>query len=192
MTDDREVVPPPTDLEKQLKWFNLVLLVAMIVYAITNYTSLPDEIPIHFNGRGDADDWGSKGMIFLLPGLCIFLFVMMNVIGNLKPSTYNFPVKLTEENARRQVELARQMMQALNQQRSGMLINLSRTLHMLQYPTQMQSRKIESNRKSDPEELAEEKTRRVRRHSTNEPHRWPHRIRKTICGNIQCPWFQGC
>lgn len=114
MTDYREVAPPATPLEKQLKTLSLVILAVMVVYCITNFSSLPDEIPIHFNAKGEADGWGTKNILFFIPGVCAFLFMMMHFIGTLKPKTYNFPVKLTEENARKQVELAREMMQGLN------------------------------------------------------------------------------
>lgn len=113
-TDYREVPPPATQLEKQFKLGSLVILGVMLIYAITNFASLPAEIPIHFNAKGEADDWGSKLMLFFVPGVCLFLFLMMNFIGTLKPNTYNFPVKLTKENAKKQVELAREMMHGLN------------------------------------------------------------------------------
>lgn len=112
--DYREVAPPASSLEKQFKLVNTVLIIAMVVYAITNFTSLPAEIPMHFNAAGEADGWGNKAVLFFVPGVCVFLFFMMNIIGTLKPSTYNFPVTLTKENARGQVELAREMMQGLN------------------------------------------------------------------------------
>ncbi len=86
--DYREVVPPATSLEKQFKLVNTVLIIAMVASAITNFASLPAEIPMHFNGKGEADDWGSKAVLFVVPGICIFLFFMMNIIGTLKPSTY--------------------------------------------------------------------------------------------------------
>lgn len=114
MTDYREVPPPATILEKQLKTLSLVILGVMVIYCVSNFTSLPDEIPIHFNAKGEADDWGTKNILFFIPGVCSFLFLMMHFIGKLKPKTYNFPVKLTEDNARKQVELAREMMQGLN------------------------------------------------------------------------------
>lgn len=112
--DYREVAPPATSLEKQFKLVNTVLIIAMIVYALTNFASLPAEIPKHFNATGEVDGWGNKAILFVVPGCCIFLFFMMNIIGTLKPSTYNFPVPLTKENAKQQVNLAREMMQGLN------------------------------------------------------------------------------
>lgn len=114
MTDYQEVPPPATALEKQFKLGSLVILGVMLIYVITNLASLPDEIPIHFNAKGDADGWGSKLTLFFIPGICAFLFLMMNFIGTMSPKTYNFPVKLTKENAQKQVELAREMMHGLN------------------------------------------------------------------------------
>lgn len=112
--DYREVAPPATSLEKQFKLVNTVLIIAMAVYAITNFASLPAEIPMHFNAKGEVDGWGNKAVLFVVPGCAVFLFFMMNIIGTLKPSSYNFPVPLTKENAKQQVNLAREMMQGLN------------------------------------------------------------------------------
>lgn len=114
MTDYREVAPPATATEKQFKLISLVILGVMVIYAITNHPNLPDEIPTHFNGIGEADGWGSKSLLFFIPGVCVFLFLMMHFIGKLKPKNYNFPVELTTENAKKQVEIAREMMQGLN------------------------------------------------------------------------------
>lgn len=112
--DYREVAPPATSLEKQFKLVNTVLIIAMAVYAITNFASLPAEIPMHFNAKGEVDGWGNKAVLFVVPGCAVFLFFMMNMIGTLKPNTYNLPVPLTKENAKQQVNLAREMMQGLN------------------------------------------------------------------------------
>ncbi|MEZ5041004.1 MAG: DUF1648 domain-containing protein [Saprospiraceae bacterium] len=114
MIDYREVVPPPTALEKRLKSFNVIVLIAMFIFAISNFAGLPDEIPTHFNAKGEANAWGSKMVLFFIPGICVFLFGMMHLISTLSPKSYNFPVKLTAENAKRQVDLARQFMQGLN------------------------------------------------------------------------------
>jgi len=52
------------------------------VYLVAaNYGSLPDEIPNHFNLRGEPDDWSGKGTILLLPGLAAFMYLLMTGIS---------------------------------------------------------------------------------------------------------------
>lgn len=44
--------------------------------AFSSYPRLPDKIPVHFGITGQADGWGGRWMIFLLPviGAVIFIF----------------------------------------------------------------------------------------------------------------------
>lgn len=65
---------------------------------IIQYRGLPDVIPTHFNAVGEADNWGSKGFIFVLPMVALVLSVLMNKIADL-PHLHNYSVKITEENA---------------------------------------------------------------------------------------------
>ena len=50
-------------------WYRTIPLAAIIlgfVMVAGNYGALPDSIPIHFNGRGEVDGYGSKLMLWIL------------------------------------------------------------------------------------------------------------------------------
>jgi uncharacterized membrane protein len=92
-----------------LGWFALLTI---WVLTITSYSNLPDTMQIHYNGAGKADGFGSKINILMLPFIATILFVGMT-IANKFPHVFNYPVKITEENAFRQYTNATRMMRFL-------------------------------------------------------------------------------
>ncbi|MGB4044410.1 MAG: DUF1648 domain-containing protein, partial [Thermacetogeniaceae bacterium] len=73
------------------------------------WPALPDVIPTHFGISGEADGWGSKNNLFGLLGASVFIYVMMTVL-NFFPHIFNYPVEITEKNARAQYANARLLM----------------------------------------------------------------------------------
>ena len=88
-------------------------LVLLFAFPIIYYSHLPDTIPIHFDLKGNADGYGSKVTVWLLPIIGLFTYVMMFVI-NLYPHTFNYLVPITPENAPRQYQIACRMIRVLN------------------------------------------------------------------------------
>jgi len=90
-------------------WLSLVI---MWVYTFTNYSTLPDIIPIHFNGEGQPDDFGSRATIFIFTGIGTLIFVGLTVL-NKYPQKFNYLGKITPENAQRQYTNATKMVRFL-------------------------------------------------------------------------------
>jgi len=59
----------------------LLLLVFTVYLALSNYATLPDTIPTHFNARGIADDWGSKSTLLVILGLAAFLYILFTLLN---------------------------------------------------------------------------------------------------------------
>ncbi|HYD91359.1 MAG TPA: DUF1648 domain-containing protein [Flavobacterium sp.] len=87
----------------------LLLLWALVIYF---YPKLPDIVPIHFNFNGEADGFGDRQTMFLLPVIGTLLFMVLTALS-LYPHTFNYPVKITEDNALRQYTIAVRMMRFL-------------------------------------------------------------------------------
>ena len=68
------------------------------IAAILCYSKLPDVIPVHYNAFGKADGFGGKENIFTLPILAAILFAGLTIL-NKYPRIFNYPVKITSENA---------------------------------------------------------------------------------------------
>lgn len=70
----------------------LALIIIPFVYAAYLYPNLPDTIPTHFNMYGEADGWGSRESIYLLPiilgGVSLFVFLLLSNIKKLDPKRY--------------------------------------------------------------------------------------------------------
>lgn len=93
-----EVLPNPQELTiLKIGWY-LVLINFLLVFVF--YFYLPDTIPTHYNLYGDADDFGSKSNIWVLPILNLILFYTLTfVIKKIKPWQMGYPIKVTDTNA---------------------------------------------------------------------------------------------
>ena len=71
-------------LKKELPIIGIVLL--PFVYLAYIWNSLPESVPLHWNLKGEIDDWGSKysliGLVFLLP---VLTYILMLVVPKIDP-----------------------------------------------------------------------------------------------------------
>jgi len=110
---------PRIEIEKSQTDILLEILTFMLVAGAAGligwyYNQLPDQIPIYFNWpTKDTNGFGSKGLLwtstFILGVIVIGLFIL-----NRFPHIFNYPVKITAENAECQYKLATQMIRILN------------------------------------------------------------------------------
>ncbi len=87
-------------------WSALLILWGLAVYF---YQRLPETVPTHFNIEGTADDWGSKTTLFFLPGLATVIITGITLLQRV-PHIFNYPVRITQENASRQYLYAVRML----------------------------------------------------------------------------------
>ncbi len=73
-------------------------LVSTWVLTITCYTSLPDRIPLHYNHAGEADGFGDKAFILILPIVATVLVTGLSIL-NKYPQVFNYSVNITADNA---------------------------------------------------------------------------------------------
>jgi len=88
------------------------VLLALWVWTSTNYSSLPDTIPTHFNAAGEADGFGSKASIIGLPIIATILYIGLTLLNRF-PHSFNFPTPVTQDNALRQYTNATRMIRYL-------------------------------------------------------------------------------
>jgi len=79
---------------------SLTLLILIWVHTFMSYGDLPETVPTHFNGAGEADSFGDKAFIFLLPLVTTVLYIGLFFLSK-KPHLHNYMVNITEENAPR-------------------------------------------------------------------------------------------
>ncbi|MFJ5767467.1 DUF1648 domain-containing protein [Lysinibacillus sp. NPDC093210] len=88
---------PKTKYEKFLDIIGGGLFIVSIIFIISQWSTLPEEIPAHFNGAGEVDRWGSKIEVFILPGIGIVLWIFLGLIEKV-PYMHNYPSRLNESN----------------------------------------------------------------------------------------------
>lgn len=81
-----------------LESMGLTALILIIAYPLMSFGELPAEIPSHFDASGEPDAYSGKWIIWLLPLVTLILYSGMSVFQNY-PHVFNYPVKVTNENA---------------------------------------------------------------------------------------------
>jgi uncharacterized membrane protein len=101
-----------TFTEKAMELLGWIFILAIWAFTITHYTKLPETIPIHYNFAGQADGFGKKVTILILPFIATILFIGMTILNKF-PHIFNYPTKITADNALKQYKNATQIIRYL-------------------------------------------------------------------------------
>lgn len=101
-----------TNTDFVLDLLTILLLVFFWAFSIYFYPALSEEIPIHFDYKGEVDNYADKVTIFILPFVGTMLAGFLTLIGK-SPETFNYSVEITPENAERQYKNALLMMKVM-------------------------------------------------------------------------------
>ncbi len=104
---------PLTLLDWLLEGLTMLLMAWLIWSLIDAYGSLPDTIPTHFNHEGQADGFGSKSTLWLLPSIGFAMYIVLLIV-NRSPHRFNYTVDITETNAAYQYALACRLIRVIN------------------------------------------------------------------------------
>jgi uncharacterized membrane protein len=106
------IKPKLTAADKTFEVLGWSSTVALLTFTIISYANLADTIPIHYNGSGQADGFGRKENIFVLPSVATFLFIGLTILNNF-PHVFNYPITITTDNAVRHYTNATRLLRAL-------------------------------------------------------------------------------
>jgi uncharacterized membrane protein len=98
--------------DRLMEYAGWLLLLALWVFTLINYSGLPRIIPTHFNVAGQPDSYGSRLTILSLPLIGTFVYVGLTILNNY-PHIFNYAVTITPENALRQYTIATKMIRSL-------------------------------------------------------------------------------
>ncbi|WP_040278940.1 DUF1648 domain-containing protein [Psychroserpens damuponensis] len=99
MNTNRPRIKVPTEpLDVVVDLISVTIYIVLIVYTAINYGELSNIIPIHFNAAGEADGFGDKTYVWLLPAIGIVTFILLFVLNKF-PHIHNYMVNITEDNA---------------------------------------------------------------------------------------------
>lgn len=102
--DRPKVKAEKTALDYGLEIISAMVLVASWVYLLMIFSDIPDQVPTHFELSGEPNGFGSKGTLIAILGMSTWIFVLFNILCRF-PHIFNYPVKITAENAKKQYTL---------------------------------------------------------------------------------------
>lgn len=83
---------------KIIEIISYVLLAISFILAIIGQTTLPDQIPVHYDMTGKVTEYGSPATLFLLPGIMLFSNLSISFITHfVNTNFWNMPFKVKEE-----------------------------------------------------------------------------------------------
>lgn len=101
-----------TPTERGVRLFAWVGLIVELLILAAYWSELPERVPRHFGLTGEADAWGGRGWLLPPPVVSLGLLLLLGWLERF-PHRFNYPWRITEENARRQYRLARELLEWL-------------------------------------------------------------------------------
>ena len=103
---DRPVLRPEmTPVDWIMEGLALLGLLAFVGTMVYFFPGLPGRIPSHFDAAGYPDEWDGKSSLVGLAAIALFIYALLTFL-NLIPHRFNFPVRITPQNALRQYTMA--------------------------------------------------------------------------------------
>ena len=109
---------PKTTFQIWLNVISYTIFIGAIIYSVFQLATLPAEVPIHFNFAGEADGWGSKYILLVLPLIAIVMTVALEALEK-HPQLHNYPERLNESNVN---AFYRTSIRTLNVLKNGILL----------------------------------------------------------------------
>lgn len=97
---------PLSNFEIVVECACIILLIVLFAGLARTYSNLPESVASHFNIKGVPDSYGGRSSLFVLALVTLGIYVLLTIMRRY-PNLYNYPVKITEENARMQYQIAR-------------------------------------------------------------------------------------
>lgn len=113
-----------TALEWVLDGAAVANAIGCLALAGLRYSELPDTIPTHFNAVGEADGWGSKAFVWLLPIMAVLIIPLIIFLCG-KPQHFNYLRQPQPENIQSAYASARLVLRILNVFIGGLLFLLT-------------------------------------------------------------------
>ena len=94
-----EIKVPSTRYHKIVNLLCIIILTGTLVFLVTNWTMIPDQIPGHYDSAGVINRWTSKSGLWIVYFVGIIMFAGLSVIEHF-PKTWNTGVAITKEKSK--------------------------------------------------------------------------------------------
>ena len=72
------------------RWLGFAFALAALVFSAAVFDGLPEQIPTHFNVRGEADDWARRSIgAFMMPLFGLLLYGVFHLLPKISPRKTN-------------------------------------------------------------------------------------------------------
>ena len=86
--------------------FVLVLAWISLIAVSASYFFLPDQIPMHWNIKGEVDAYGPKYFVFFMAILPVSMYYLMNILRKIDPKYKKIEEKKDAYNLMRDITVA--------------------------------------------------------------------------------------
>lgn len=101
------------NFDRLVELLTVVAVLAGFAFPAFYYPELPEQVPMHFNASGTPDRMGSRSSIWILPvlsaAMCLGISRLIKV-----PHLFNYPGRITVENAKRSYQMAQRSLRMIN------------------------------------------------------------------------------
>lgn len=111
-------------IDKIIESIGIVALLMLFLIPLMYYGELPNSIPSHFDIHGEVDAYSNKSILWLLPMIGLITYIGLAFL-NRYPHIFNYPKKITIENAAYQYKMATRFIRSLNTLIIGLFTYLS-------------------------------------------------------------------
>ena len=99
-------------IEKLIEIVGIILWIFYLFLIISTFSDLPADIPTHYGANGEADSFGPKRSILMLPIFGAVLYVFLTV-ASFNPQKYYSTSFITDENSEKQYAFASKLFRIL-------------------------------------------------------------------------------
>ena len=90
----------------------IILLLGVVIFLLVRWSSIPDQVPGHFNASGEVTRWDSKGTLIIMPIIAGVLYIGMTILERF-PKVWNTGVRITQENMFRVYRILKRMISVI-------------------------------------------------------------------------------
>jgi uncharacterized membrane protein len=111
---------PMTKVEWALELMTLSMVVITVAVVAFYWSSLPEQITVHFDITGKPDRQGGKTTLLFLSGITVVDYLLMTILARFLHA-FNYLRPITEKNAASQYLLARKFLAVMKLETTGIM-----------------------------------------------------------------------
>lgn len=112
--------------DKIMMTLSALILLAATVFVVLHWSQMPEQIPSHYNFKGEVDDYGGKGILVFTLVMGWVMVLTFSILG-MFPKYWNTGVERTPANAAAVNRIIRDMMSVMQLSLAAMFSYMSVT-----------------------------------------------------------------